>query len=270
MSDAPQKVRLPALASAKSEARKLAMLTAFDAITARWADHAGVDIVLVGDSLARSALGRSREILLTLEEMIHHCAAVARGARRAFRVGDMPFMSCRVSPEQALANAARVIQQGHAEAVKLEGGHEMALTVERLATAGIPVMAHIGLLPQSFHAQGGYRIQGRLEEDALRLISDAKTLEAAGAFSIVLEGIPSDLAGRITRELTIPTIGIGAGPLCDGQVLVISDLLGMSPEPTPKLARRQLDLYEQARQAIQTYVHQVRSGEFPTPENVYE
>lgn len=269
MSQENSKVRVTTLRSLKEAGKKIAMVTAYDAITGRWADQAGVEVVLVGDSLGNNALGFPTTIEVTLEMMIHHCAAVARGVNRALRVGDMPFMTYKISPEQAMANCGRLIQDGAVEAVKLEGGSEIAPMVERLVQAGVPVMGHVGLLPQSYHAQGGYRVQGRDEATAGRLLGDARRLEEAGIFSIVLEGIPASLAAQISRELKIPTIGIGAGQDCDGQVLVLADLLGMNGQPLPKLARAYANLYEEASQAIRRYADDVREGKFPGTENTY-
>jgi 3-methyl-2-oxobutanoate hydroxymethyltransferase len=263
------KVRVTTLRQLKDAGKKISMVTAYDAITGHWADVAGIDVILVGDSLGNTALGYPTTIEVTMEMMIHHCAAVARGVHGAFRVGDMPFMAYKVSPEQALANCGRMIQEGSMEAVKMEGGEYLVPTVERLVQAGIPVMGHVGLLPQSFHAQGGNRIQGRDELEAARLLRDAKLLEEAGAFMVVLEGIPGSLAARITGELKIPTIGIGAGLDCDGQVLVLADLLGMSDRSLPKLARSYAHLFETATQAIRLYAEDVRQGRFPKPENIY-
>lgn len=263
------KVRVTALRAMKEQSRRIAMITAFDALGGRWADAAGVDIVLVGDSLGNTALGLPSTIEVTLEMMIHHCAAVSRGVQRALLIGDMPFMTYKVSAEQALVNCGRLIQEGHMEGVKIEGGVEAAPTIARLVEAGVPVMGHIGLLPQSFHAQGGYRIQGRDEAGAERLLRDAHALEEAGAFSIVLEGIPSAVAAHITSEISIPTIGIGAGKECDGQVLVLADLLGMSAAPPAKLAKQYAHFYDEATAAITQYIEEVRSGDFPAPENTY-
>jgi 3-methyl-2-oxobutanoate hydroxymethyltransferase len=263
------KVRITTLRAMKEAGRKITMVTAYDAITGRWVDSAGADLILVGDSLGNTALGLPGTIEVTLEMMLHHCAAVSRGVQRALQIGDMPFMTYKISPEQALANCGRMIQEGHMEAVKIEGGVEVAPTVERLVDAGIPVMGHIGLLPQSFHAQGGYRIQGRDEANAGRLVKDAHALEEAGVFSIVLEGIPASLAERITNEVSVPTIGIGAGKGCDGQVLVIADLLGMSGTPSPKLAKNYANFYNEATQAIGQYITEVREGAFPAAENIY-
>lgn len=263
------KVRVTSLHQMKKAGKKITMITAYDAITGHWADAAGIDVVLVGDSLGNTALGLPTTIEVTLEGMIHHCAAVARGVRRALRVGDMPFMTYKVSIEQAMANCGRLVQEGAMEAVKMEGGETLAPTVERLVQAGIPVMGHVGLLPQSYHAQGGHRIQGRDEANAARIERDAKALEEAGAFAVVLEGIPGALAGRISAELTVPTIGIGAGVDCDGQVLVMADLLRMTEHPLPKLARGYANFYEEATGAIRRYAEEVREGHFPGAENTY-
>jgi len=263
------KIRVTTLRQMKEAGRKIAMLTAYDTITGRWADAGGIDVVLVGDSLGNTALGLDNPTQVTLRDMLPHCVAVARGVRRALRVGDMPFMTYKISPEQALENCGRMIQESNMEAVKLEGGREVALTVERLVGAGIPVMGHIGLTPQSYHAMGGYRVQGRDEAAAQRLLDDAQALAAAGAFALVLEGIPAELAARITAELAIPTIGIGAGGDCDGQVLVLADMLGMTDTRRPRLARQYADFYSLAQAAIQTYAQEVRDGDFPGPENTY-
>lgn len=263
-------MRAPAVRAMKAAGRKVTMLTAYDAITGHWADEAGVEIVLVGDSLGNTALGLPSTVEVTLEMMIHHCAAVGRGVRRALLVGDMPFMSYKISPEQAMAACARLMQQGTVEAVKLEGGLEIAPTVERLVAAGLPVMGHIGLLPQSYHAMGGYPLQGREGAEGECLLAGAKALEAAGAFAIVLEKIPAPLAARITRELTIPTLGIGAGKDCDGQVLVIADLLGMTDFPKLKFVRRYANFFTEATEAIRHYAEDVRQGAFPGPENTYD
>jgi 3-methyl-2-oxobutanoate hydroxymethyltransferase len=270
MSDTqPRKIRIQHLREFKQAGRKIAMMTAYDAITADWAERAGLDVILVGDSLARSALGMTREIEIDLDAMIHHAAAVTRGSRRALRVGDLPFMTYKISPEQALAAGARMIREGGMEAVKIEGGRELAPTVERLTRAGLPVMGHIGLLPQSFHQQGGYRIQGRDPAEAIRLLDDAKSLEDAGAFCVVLECIPPALAAEISEILTIPTLGIGAGPGCDGQVLVLTDLLRMTAQPTPSLAKAYAGIMEQAVQALTQYADEVRQGVFPADEHTY-
>jgi 3-methyl-2-oxobutanoate hydroxymethyltransferase len=264
-----QKVRVPTLRAMKREGRKIAVATAYDALTGAWADAAGVDVVLVGDSLGNTALGLPSTIPVTLEMMLHHAAAVGRGVGRALLVGDMPFMTYKTSPEQAMTTCGRMIQEGTAEAVKLEGGGAVRPMVERLVRADIPVMGHLGLTPQSYHAMGGYHVQGRDEAAARLLLEDARMLQEAGVFSLVLEGIPASLAARVTAEVSIPTIGIGAGPDCDGQVLVLADLLGLSPAEPPRFARRYANLAEEARRAIERFADDVRRGDFPGPENVY-
>jgi 3-methyl-2-oxobutanoate hydroxymethyltransferase len=263
VNDKSSKFRTVSLAKCKREGRPIVVLTAYDALTAVWADAAGVDVILVGDSLGNTALGLRDTIPVTLDMMVHHCAAVARAATRPLLVGDLPFMTYKASPEQALAAAGRLIQEGAMEAVKLEGGAEIAPTVARLVAAGIPVMGHIGLLPQSVHQLGGYRRQGTETAAAFRLKNDAEALQDAGAFAVVLELIPPDLARTITASLTIPTIGIGAGPDCDGQVLVISDVLGMSDRPAPTFVRAYADFRRAAADAITRYAADVRGGRFP-------
>ncbi len=269
MSASPKKVRVSTLRRMKAERRRITMVTAYDAITAALAEAAGLDVILVGDSLGMTALGLPTTLPVTLDMMLHHAAAVARGAVTPLLVGDMPFMTYKVSPEQALANAGRMIQEGSMEAVKIEGGKEMAPVVERLVEAGLPVMGHIGLLPQSIHAQGGFRVQGREAGEAERLEAEARALEAAGIFALVLEAMPTGIAERITRAVAIPTIGVGAGPACDGQVLVTTDLLGLTDKRIPKLARPYAHLFDDAVKALRAYAEDVRQGRFPGPENTY-
>lgn len=258
-----QKVTIHTLRAMKERGEKITMLTAYDATFARLLDDSQVDILLVGDSLGMVIQGQDTTLPVTLDEVIYHTRAVARGARRAHVVGDMPFMSYQSSIESALDNAGRLIKEGGCHAVKLEGGAKHAELVSRLVACGIPVMGHIGLTPQSFHQMGGFKVQGRSQEGADRLIADARVLEDAGAYSIVLEGIPAEIAQQITTALTIPTIGIGAGPRCDGQVLVIYDLLGMDDSFKPKFVRRYEHLATRIRTAVDAYVVDVRSGEFP-------
>jgi 3-methyl-2-oxobutanoate hydroxymethyltransferase len=246
-----------------SRSERITMVTAYDATFARMLDEGGADVILVGDSLGMVVQGLDTTLPVTLDEMIYHCRAVARGARRALIVGDMPFMSYQVSPEEAMRNAGRVLAEGAAHAVKIEGGAEMAETVRRLTQAGIPVMGHVGLTPQSVHAMGGFKVQGKREEDAQRVLSDAKAIAEAGAFAVVLEGIPSQLATRITAELPVPTIGIGAGPHCDGQVLVCYDMLGLTPERVPKFVKKYESFYERGLAAMQRFRDEVRDGAFP-------
>lgn len=249
----------------KRRGERIPMLTAYDYPTARILDAAGVPMILVGDSLGTVVLGYETTIPVTLEDVIHHCRAVVRGTARALIVADLPFMTYHASQEEALRNAARLIQEGGAQAVKLEGGAIVADTVRRLVACGIPVMGHLGLTPQSVHQLGGHRLQGKTESAARRLAEDARCLEEAGAFSIVLELIPAPLARTITQTLSIPTIGIGAGPFCDGQVQVIHDLLGMDPDFKPRHVRRYASLAESIRGAVASYVDDVREGGFPGP-----
>lgn len=245
------------IARRKEEGGTLAALTAWDYLSAQLVDAADVDIVLVGDSLAMPVLGYENTVPLTLDEIIHHAKAVRRGLSRAFMVVDLPFLSYQISPEQALANAGKVMKETLSQAVKLEGGQPaMAATVARLTQIGIPVMGHVGLTPQSVHQFGGFRKQGKTDEDAERILQEALALERAGAFAIVLEHIPQDVAKSITQTLGIPTIGIGAGPHCDGQVLVTSDLWGLSSWQPP-FAKPLVDLRSQAIQAVQQFCDQV-------------
>lgn len=240
------------------------MVTAYDATFARLFDDAGVDVLLVGDSLGMVVQGLDSTLPVTVDEVIYHCRAVARGTRRAHVVGDMPFLSWQLSSEQALRNAGRFLSEGGAQAVKLEGGVDAAATIERIVQAGIPVMAHVGLTPQSVHAMGGFRVQGRTKETAARVLADAKAVAEAGAYSLVLEGIPSDLAQQITEVVEIPTIGIGAGPHCDGQVLVCYDLLGLTPDLKPKFVKRYAEFFEEGVAAARRYCDEVRDGVFPS------
>jgi 3-methyl-2-oxobutanoate hydroxymethyltransferase len=253
----------------KREGRRFAMLTAYDWPTARLLDEAGIPVLLVGDSLGMVVLGYETTVPVTMEEMLHHARAVARGARNALLVGDLPFMSYQVSVEQAMTAAGRVLKEGGMHAVKLEGGAPAVETVRRLTESGIPVMAHLGLTPQSVHQLGGFRVQGRDPEAAARILEDARALEAAGAFSLVLEGVPSALARTVTEALSIPTIGIGAGPHCDGQVLVLHDLLGLSAR-TPRFVKRYGELAEQIQGMVRCYAEEVAGGTFPGPEHTYD
>ncbi|NCQ60053.1 MAG: 3-methyl-2-oxobutanoate hydroxymethyltransferase [Myxococcales bacterium] len=258
-----RRVTVPALRSMKRKGERISMITAYDATFARMLDEAGADVLLVGDSLGMVVQGRDSTLPVTVDEVIYHCRAVARGTRRAHIVGDMPFMSWQLSPEQALTNAARFLAEGGAHAIKLEGGIDAAPTIERVVRAGIPVMGHVGLTPQSVHAMGGFRVQGRTAAAAERVLADAMAVEEAGAYSLVLEGIPTDLAARITDALSIPTIGIGAGPHCDGQVLVCYDLLGLTQDLAPRFVKRYAELFESGRQAAARYCEEVKSGAFP-------
>jgi 3-methyl-2-oxobutanoate hydroxymethyltransferase len=258
-----QKVTIHTLQQKKERGEKIAMLTAYDATFARLLDESDIDILLVGDSLGMVIQGHETTLPVTLDEVIYHTRAVARGARSAQIVGDMPFMSYQAGLDGALANAGRMVKEGGCHAVKLEGGARHVELVRRLVECGIPVMGHIGLTPQSFHQMGGFKVQGREHGGAERLLEDALALQDAGAYSLVLEGIPSEIAERITAALDIPTIGIGAGPHCDGQVLVIYDLLGMNDSFRPKFVRRYEDFAGRIRAATRAYVEDVRGGAFP-------
>jgi 3-methyl-2-oxobutanoate hydroxymethyltransferase len=246
---------------------KIAIATAYDATMARLLDAGGVDALMVGDSLGMVVQGRDDTLAVTLDEVIYHCRAVVRTKPRSHVIGDMPFLSFQVSPERALESAGRLLKEGGCESVKLEGGVPMAETVRRIVSAGIPVMGHVGLTPQSVHQMGGFRVQGRTESAAKRLLDDARALEQAGVYSIVLEGVPSEVAQRITEAVSVPTIGIGAGPHCDGQVLVCYDFLGMYRELSPKFVKRFAELGAAAVDATERYVAEVRSGAFPGPEH---
>lgn len=258
-----RKVTIHTLQDMKERGEKIAMLTAYDATFARLLDESQVDILLVGDSLGMVVQGHDTTLPVTLDEVIYHTRAVARGTRRAQIVGDMPFMSYQTSVEAALANAGRLVKEGGCHAVKLEGGARHTELVAQLVACGIPVMGHIGLTPQSVHQMGGFKVQGRKQGEADTLVDDALALQEAGAYAVVLEGIPAEVARRITRTLTIPTIGIGAGAECDGQVLVIYDLLGMDDSFKPKFVRRYEHLATRIRTAVDAYIADVRAGAFP-------
>ena len=247
----------------KTQGERFPVLTAYDFPTARLVEEAGVPVILVGDSLGQVVLGHASTIPVTMEAMLHHTAAVVRGTELAMVVADMPFLSYNLSDEQALRNAGRFLQEAGAQTVKLEGGVRVAGTVRRLTEAGVPVMGHIGLTPQSVNQLGGYRVQGRTEAEALALMDDAVALQQAGAFSVVLELVPAELAKAVTERLDVPTVGIGAGPHCDGQVQVIHDLLGFGTSYIPKHAKRFADIGDVIRDAVARYVGEVRSGEFP-------
>lgn len=253
----------------KDEHRRFAVLTAYDFLSARILDEAGIPILLVGDSLGMVMLGHPTTLPVTLDDMLHHAKAVSRGARQALLVGDMPFMSYHVSVEQAIASAGRFIQEAGMHAVKLEGGGRVAEITGRLTEIGIPVMGHLGLTPQFVHQMGGFKVQGKSQSQAARILADAKALEAAGAFSLVLEGVPSELAQRVTAALRIPTIGIGAGPGTDGQVLVYHDMLGLTTGKAPKFVKRYANLAEEIARAATRFAQDVGSGSFPGPEHEY-
>lgn len=254
---------------AKAKGRKLAMLTAYDYTTAKLVDEAGIDAILVGDSLGMVMLGYEDTLSVTMEDMIHHTAAVARGAKNALLIADMPFMSYQTSVYDALVNAGRLMKEGRADAVKLEGGAEVCPQIKAIVEAGIPVCAHIGLTPQSINAFGGFKVQGKSEEAARKLLEDARAVEKAGAFAVVIEGVPGRLADMITEQLRIPTIGIGAGNGCDGQVLVYQDMLGMFSDFTPKFVKRFANIGEVMKTAVRQYIEEVQSGVFPAAEHEY-
>lgn len=254
----------------KRREQPIVAMTAYDVQFARLLEEGGVDLILVGDSLGQVVLGHDSTIPVTVDDMIHHARAVTRGAGSTFVVVDMPFLSYQVSTEEALRNAGRILKKAGVQAVKLEGGDARTCeTVRALVTAGIPVMGHLGLTPQSVHALGGYRVQGRTDEDAARLRREARALEEAGVFGIVLELLPADLAEEISTSLTVPTIGIGAGPGCDGQVLVVYDALGFNPDFTPRFLKRFAELHEAALDGVRRYAEEVRGGSYPDQDHSF-
>jgi 3-methyl-2-oxobutanoate hydroxymethyltransferase len=264
-----KKVTIAELQEKKQKNQKITMVTAYDYPTARILDQVEIDTILVGDSLGNVVLGYESTVPVTMEDMIHHCKAVVRGVKSGFIIGDMPFLSYQVSEEKAVENAGRFIKEAGCDAVKLEGGSDMARTVKAIVRAGIPVCAHIGLTPQTATMLSGYKVQGKDAESAKRLIQSAKDLQEAGAFMIVFECIPDFLAERITAELTIPTIGIGAGKDCDGQVLVYHDLVGLFERFTPKFVKQYINLAPMIREAISQYKTDVETGVFPGPEHSF-
>jgi 3-methyl-2-oxobutanoate hydroxymethyltransferase len=253
----------------KTEGKKFTMLTAYDYTTARWLDQAGIPVLLVGDSLGNTMLGYPDTLSVTMDDMIRHAGAVVRGAPNALIVGDMPFMAYHASAEDAIRNAGRFLQEARVHAVKMEGGGRVIGYTKQLTAMGIPVMGHLGLTPTFVNQFGGYRVQGRSDEAAEQILDDAKALEEAGAFAVVLEGIPSPLGQRVTEVLSVPTIGIGAGPHCDAQVLVIQDVLGLNPDHVAKFVRQYAKLGEAIEAAARQFDQDVRSGAFPTPEHEY-
>ena len=266
------KLRIPDLIEKKNNSEKIVALTAYDFTMASIIDRSEVDVVLVGDSLGTVVHGENNTLKVTLDNMVYHTSLVSKAVKRSIVVADLPFMSYQLSPEQALESSGRLVQQGGAEAVKLEGGANIVESVSKIVNAGIPVVGHLGLTPQSFHAMGGYKLQGRKFESALQIESDALELEQSGACAIVLEGMPSDLASKISKKLSIPTIGIGAGIGCDGQILVINDLLGLSAEQSPvfpKFVKNYLNLSESISEAVSGYVKDVKQGEFPSKKHSY-
>jgi 3-methyl-2-oxobutanoate hydroxymethyltransferase len=263
MTDTPKPVTIHELLQRKPKGERIVMLTCYDALFARLLDASGVDILLVGDSVNQVLAGRDSTLSATLDQMIYHTAMVRRGAERALVICDLPFLTYQVTTEDALRNAGRVMQATGCHGVKLEGGRPMAPTVRALVDIGIPVMGHLGLTPQSVHALGGYRVQGRDEVAAQRIKDDAKALEEAGAFAVVLELVPAPLASEITKALTIPTIGIGAGPACDGQVLVLHDMLGLNDRFSAKFVKKYAELAEDVRDAVRRFGDEVREGRYP-------
>jgi len=264
-----EKVTAPEIVGRKQQGEKITCLTAYDYSFARILDGANIDIILVGDSVGCVFQGQPNTLTVTLDEMIYHTRAVARGCSRALVVGDMPFLSYQVSREQAIKNAGRLLQEGGAEAVKLEGGVAIDKTIETIVKIGIPVMGHVGLTPQSVHRFGGYKVQGKSQEQRQSVMDDAVAVEASGAFAVVVEGIPLDLAKEITERLSIPTIGIGAGPHCDGQVLVIHDMLGLFDDFTPKFVKRYADLKGSIAGEVKSFIKEVREQKFPDKEHSF-
>lgn len=266
--DTPARIAIPELHRMASEGRKIVMLTAYDAATARIADAAGVDMILVGDSVGNVCLGFENTLPVSMAMMNHHLEAVVRTRPQAFLLVDMPYLSYHVSEEETLRNAGGFLQRG-AQGVKLEGGRKRLPMIRALVEAEIPVMGHLGLTPQSVNIMGGYKVQGREGREAVRILEDALRLQDAGCFSVLLEGVPADLAARITEELTVPTIGIGAGPRCSGQVLVFHDLLGLIPGRPPKFVRSYLDGYGLMTEAISSWIKDIQEGAFPGPGESY-
>ena len=253
----------------KAKGEKISMLTAYDYSTAKLMDEAGINGILVGDSLGMVMLGYEDTLPVTMEDMIHHTAAVCRGAKNTLVVGDMPFMSYQVSVEEAVYNAGRLMKEGRCQAVKLEGGASVCPQIRAITNASIPVMAHIGLTPQSINAFGGFKVQGKSEEAAKKLLEDAKAVEEAGAFAVVLECVPAKLAELISKSISIPTIGIGAGDGCDGQILVYQDMLGLFSDFTPKFVKKYANVGEMMTQAFRDYIADVQEGSFPAPEHTF-
>ncbi len=253
----------------KTERKKFTMLTAYDYTTAKWLDRAGIPVLLVGDSLGSTMLGYPDTLSVTMDDMVRHAGAVVRGAPNALIIGDMPFMSYHASAEDTIRNAGRLLQEARVQAVKMEGGGRVIGYTQQLTAMGIPVMAHLGLTPTFVNQFGGMRVQGRSDEAAEQILKDAKALEEAGAFAVVLEGIPSVLGQRVTEGLAVPTIGIGAGPHCDAQVLVIQDALGLNPDHVAKFVRQYAKLGEAIEAAARAFDQDVRNGAFPTPEHEY-
>jgi 3-methyl-2-oxobutanoate hydroxymethyltransferase len=269
VSTRPAKVTTATLRQQKAQRQRITALTAYDHLFASLLDEAGVDVLLVGDSVATVVQGRDTTVPVTMDQMVYHTEMVARGCKRALVVGDLPFLSYQIGIEDALRNAGRLLKEGHAEAVKLEGGAEFAPTVQRLVAAGIPVMGHLGLTPQSIHQFGSYRTRGADDAEGQRILDDAKALEQAGAFAIVLEKVPAALAQRVTAAAAVPTIGIGAGPHTDGQILVTHDLLGLFTRFKPRFVRRYKQLGAEIGEAVRSYCRDVQDGAFPAADESY-
>ncbi len=263
------KITVPVLKRMKEEGKKIACLTAYDSLFAGLLDQAGIDLILVGDSVANVFAGHETTIPMTMDQMIYHTQCVSRGVERALLISDMPFLSFQISPEETLRNAGRFLKEAGAEGVKIEGGEPMAETIRRVTDVGIPVMGHLGLTPQSIKAFGEYRVRGKDPDEAEIIKNDAKILQEAGVFAIVLEKIPAQLAKEITEILTVPTISIGAGPHCDGQILVTPDLIGLFDEFKPKFVRRYAELARTLRQAFLQYSKDVKSGDYPSADESY-
>lgn len=263
------KITVPQIVAMKAKGDKIAMVTAYDYSFAKLIDGAGVEVILVGDSLGMVVQGRKNTLGVTLDHMVYHCHCVAKGAERAHVVGDLPFLSYQASKEDAIRSSGELLKKGHADSVKLEGGEEIAETVRAVVDLGIPVMGHVGLMPQRIQQMGGYKIQGRGKDAAKKVMRDAKAVAEAGAYALVLEGITLELAKEITAEVSIPTIGIGSGPHCDGQVLVCYDLLGVFQDFSPKFVKHYADLKQVVGAALGSYIAEVKSGKFPGPEHSF-
>jgi len=264
-----QNVTISDLVEMKKKGEKITMLTAYDCLMASQIDECGIDLILVGDSVGNVLLGYDNTIPVTMDEMIHHCQAVTRGVKRALVIGDMPFMSYQASIEEAVRNAGRFLKEASVEAIKLEGGREVCQAIKKIVDSGIPVMGHLGLTPQSVHKLGGYGVRGEDQEEALKILEDARGLEEAGTFSIVLEKVPAKLAKNITQQLNVPTIGIGAGVDCDGQVLVTHDMLGLFEKFKPKFSKRYAELGKEMKKCYKKYIEEVKNKKFPADEHSY-
>ncbi|MGD8426763.1 MAG: 3-methyl-2-oxobutanoate hydroxymethyltransferase [Balneolaceae bacterium] len=266
----PKKVTTQTVVEMKGQGEKISMLTAYDYTMARIIDHSGIDVILIGDSASNVMAGYETTVPMTMEHMIYHASCVVRGVDRALVIADLPFMSYQVTSKEALINAGRMMKEAGVHGVKLEGGKPVLKTVRKIVEAGIPVMGHLGLTPQSIYKFGTYKVRATEQSEAEQLIEDAKNLEKAGCFALVLEKIPAKLAARVTGQLTIPTIGIGAGAECDGQVLVTHDMLGLNKEFNPRFLRRYADMHSTMTEAVQRYISDVKSGDFPNEEEQYE